>query len=178
MEGDEEDNIDSVFKVSLVDGLPLTATDIAAETVKDSVLSHVFQYVLGGWPQNGVSDGLKPFYQRRDQLSTDQGCVLWGTRVIIPDSLRSRLLKELHYTHPGIVKMKLLAHSYMWWPELDVDVERIVRNCQECAMQRNLPPVSPLHSWPWANMPMKRLHVDYAEIEGYQVLIIVDVHSK
>ena len=45
MEGDEEDNVDSVFKVSLVDGLPLTATNIAAETVKDSVLSHVYQYV-------------------------------------------------------------------------------------------------------------------------------------
>ena len=178
MEGDEEDTKDSIFKVSFVDGLPLTATDIAGETVKDSVLSHVYQYVLEGWPQKGVSDELKPFYQRRDHLSTDQGCVLWGTRVIIPNSLRSRLLKELHYTHPGIVKMKLLARSYMWWPGLDLDVERIVRNCQECARQRNLPPVSPLHSWPWANMPMKRIHIDFAEIEGYQVLVIIDVHSK
>jgi len=61
IEGDEEDTVDSLFKVSLVDGLPITATDIATETVKDSVLSHVYQYVLQGWPQKGVSDGLKPF---------------------------------------------------------------------------------------------------------------------
>ena len=27
-------------------------------------------------------------------------------------------------------------------------------------------------------MPMKRIHVDFAEIEGYQVLIIIDAHSK
>ena len=158
-----------MFKVSLVDGLPLTAADIAGETVKDPILSQVYQYMLGGWPQKGVSDALKPFYQRRDQLSTDQGCLLWGTRVVIPDSLRSRLLKELHCTHPGIVKMKLLARSYMWWPELDLHVERIVKNCQERALQQNLSPVSPLHSWPWANMPMKQIHVDFAEIEGYQV---------
>ena len=123
-------------------------------------------------------EALKLFYQRRDQLSTDQGCLLWGTRVVIPDSLRSRLLKELHCTHPGTVKMKLLARSYMWWPGLDLDVERIVKSCQGCTQQRKLPPVSPLHSWPWANMPMKRIHVDFAEIEGYQVLIIIDVHSK
>ena len=103
---------------------------------------------------------------------------MWKTRVIIPDSLQSRLLKELHCTHPGIVKMKLLARSYMWWPGLDLDVETLVKNCQACALQRNLPPVSPLHSWPWANMPMKRIHVDFAEIEGYQVLVIIDVHSK
>ena len=63
MEGQEGDMVDSMFKISLVDGLPLTAADIAGETVKDPILSHVYQYVLGGWPQKGVSDGLKPFYQ-------------------------------------------------------------------------------------------------------------------
>ena len=64
MEGQEEDMVDSMYKISLVDGLPLTAADIAAETVKDPILSHVHQYVLGGWPQKGVSDRLKPFCKR------------------------------------------------------------------------------------------------------------------
>ena len=44
----------------------------------------------------------------------DQGCVLWGTRVIVLEVLQGCLLNELHYTHPGIVKMKLQARSYMW----------------------------------------------------------------
>ena len=79
MEGDEEDTVDSIFKISLVDGLPLTATDIAAETAKDLGLLRLYQYVLAGWPQKGVSDKLKLFYQRRDLLSVDQGCLLWGT---------------------------------------------------------------------------------------------------
>ena len=116
--------------ISLIDGMRLTATDIATEMVKDPVLSQVYQYVLGGWhAQKGMSDKLKLFYQRRNQLSTNQGCLLWGTRVIIPDSLRSRLLKELYYR---IVKMKLLACSYMWWPGLDLDIERIVKSCPMC----------------------------------------------
>ena len=168
----------AMFKVSFIDGLPVTASDIAMETVKDVVLSRVYQYVLEGWPRGGVNDNLKPFYQRKDQLSTDQGCLLWGTRVIIPEVLQARLLQELHYTHPGIVKMKLLARSYMWWPKMDCNIEEIVRSCKECAAQRSLPPVAPLHSWPWANQPMKRLHIDFAEIEGFQVLVIIDVHSK
>ena len=61
---------------------------------------------------------------------------------------------------------------------MDSNIEEIVRSCNECAAQRGLPPVAPLHSWPWANQPMKRLHIDFAEIEGLQVLIIIDVHSK
>ena len=74
MEGDKEDTVDSIFQVSLVDGLPLTATNIAGETVKDSVLSRVYQYVLEGWPQKGVSDELKLFYHRNYQLIKDVCC--------------------------------------------------------------------------------------------------------
>jgi len=70
----------------------------------------VYQYILEGWPQGGVNDDLKSYHQKQDQLSSDQGCILWGTRVVIPQVLQAHLLKELHYTHPGIVKMKLLAH--------------------------------------------------------------------
>ena len=104
--------------------------------------------------------------------------MLWGTRVIIPPALQARLLQELHYTHPVMVKMKLLARSYMWWPRMDGNIEEIVRSCKECAAQRGLPPVAPLHSWSWANQSMKRLHIDFAEVEGFQVLVIIDVHSK
>ena len=49
--------------------------------------------------------------------------------------------------HPGMVKMKLLARSYMWWPRMDSNIEEIVRSCNECAGQRGLPPVAPMHSW-------------------------------
>ena len=177
-EEDQDAAATAMFKVSFIDDLPITASDIAEETSKDSVLSHVYQYVMEGWPQGGVEDNLKPFYQRKDQLTTDQGCLLWGTRVIVPKVLQSRLLQELHFTHPGMVKMKLLARSYMWWTKIDCHIEEIVKTCKECAAQRSLPPVAPLHSWPWANQPMKRLHIDFAEIEGFQVLVIIDVHSK
>ena len=112
----------------MIDGLPITASDVAAATTKDPILAQVYQFVVEGWPQEGVNDNLKTFYQQRDQLSTDQGCLLWGTRVVIPDHevLQVCLLNELHYTHPGIVKMKILARSYMWWPKMDQNIEEIV----------------------------------------------------
>ena len=74
--------------------------------------------------------------------------------------------------------MKLLARSYIWWHKIDQDIEEVVRTCENCAVQRSLPSKAPLHSWPWANRPMQRIHIDYAEIEGYQVLVIIDIHSK
>ena len=158
--------------------MPVTAAEIASETAKDPLLSQVYHYMMKGWLQEGVSEEMKPLYQRKEQLSTDQGCLLWGMRVVVPAKLQPRLLRELHFTHPGIVKMKLLARSYIWWHKIDQDIEEVVRTCENCAVQRSLPPKAPLHSWPWANRPMQIIHIDYAEIEGYQVLVIIDIHSK
>jgi len=134
---------------------------IGKPPIRETVKMDAYQYVLEGWPQGTVNDDLKSYHQKQDQLSSNQGCVLWGTRVVIPQVLQAYLLKELHYTHPGIVKMKLLARSYMWWPNLDQNIEEIDKSCEDCATQRSLPPVAPLHSWPWANQPMKRLHLDF-----------------
>ena len=34
--------------------------------------------------------------------------------------------------HPGIVKMKSLARSYVWWPNLCAEIEAKVKDCAEC----------------------------------------------
>ena len=168
----------TVFQVSYVEELPVMAADVAKETLKDATLATVYQYVMEGWPNKVQEDALKPYYQRKDQLATDQGCLLWGLRVIIPPTLQAEMLNELHATHPGVVKMKALARSIVWWPNLDKDIEEVVTSCQSCATHRSLPPVAPLHSWPWANHPMQRIHIDFASIEQFQVLVIIDNHSK
>ena len=133
---------------------------------------------MEGWPHKAQEEALKPYYQRKNQLATDQGCLLWGLRVIIPPTLQAEMLNELHATHPGVVKMKALARSIVWWPNLDKDIEDVVTSCRSCAAHRSLPPVAPLHSWPWASHPMQRINIDFASIEQFQVLVIVDNHSK
>ena len=99
----------SVFQLSFVEELPVTAAEIAVETSKDDTLARVYQYVMEGWPGKPAQEQLKHFYQCKDHLSTDQGCLLWGLRIIIPTKLQARLLNEIHSTHPGIVKMKAAA---------------------------------------------------------------------
>ena len=64
------------------------------------------------------------------------GCVVWGSQVIIPPPGRKWVVEELHETHPGIVKMKNLARSYIWWPNLCADLEAKVRSCTECQASR------------------------------------------
>ena len=58
-----------------------------------------------------------------------------------------RALEMLHESHPGVVKMKTLARSYLWWPGMDQEIERCVKECVACQSSRKDPPVIPLHPW-------------------------------
>uniref|UniRef100_A0A2H6N0S2 Gypsy retrotransposon integrase-like protein 1 n=1 Tax=Micrurus carvalhoi TaxID=3147026 RepID=A0A2H6N0S2_9SAUR len=69
-----------------------------------------------------------------------KGCLLWGDRVIIPPTLQDKILEVLHEGHPGIVRMKALARSYVWWPGLDSTIESWVATCKPCQETRLAPP--------------------------------------
>lgn len=157
------------------------AKDVAEETKKDPVLSKVLQWTWRGWPDNKTkfSDELSPYLQRKNEISCYQDCLLWGTRVIVPPGGRKTVLNLLHSAHPGIVKMKSLARSYVWWPNIDKQIENLVNTCSDCQESRNMPKRSPIHPWEWARAPWSRIHLDFAgPFKGKMFLIIIDSYSK
>ncbi|XP_062566349.1 uncharacterized protein K02A2.6-like [Saccostrea cucullata] len=158
--------------------LPISNTDIAKATKMDPVLSKVHELTLTGWPNHNADPELQPFFERRVSLSVEQGVVLWGIRVVIPQTLRKRLLEELHEEHLGMCRMKSLARGYLWWPNLDKDIEEVVEKCPSCMSVRNSPKSAPLHPWIWATRPFQRIHIDYADYKGQSLLIVYDGYSK
>ena len=59
---------------------------------------------------------------------------------MVPSKLRSKLLEELHMGHSGASRMKELARSYVWWPNMDKDLENLANSCQDCLVLRAMPP--------------------------------------
>ena len=84
-----------------------------------------------GWHFTNDSD-FKPYLRRKDELSVYDGCILWGSRVAVPPPGRVKVTQELHEGHPGVNRMKALARSFVWWPQLDSDLESLVQSCEEC----------------------------------------------
>ncbi|KAJ8872026.1 hypothetical protein PR048_028366 [Dryococelus australis] len=82
---------------------PVTNGTIHYETKMDT-LTKVIRYILYGWPKE-VHDNTEPFWRLRDQLTLESGILMWGYRVIIPDSCRAELLQKLRGSHIGTVKM-------------------------------------------------------------------------
>ena len=129
-----------------------------------------------GWSSEvSTEEQFQPYICRRDELSTEGGCVLWGNRVVVPNRGRKKALELLHDMHPGIVRMKSLARGYMWWPGMDKEIEVCVKECTTCQTERKMPPTVPLHPWARPSKPWSRIHVDYAgPLEGKMLLVIVD----
>jgi len=148
----------------------VTSQMIKKQTQVDPVLSKGYNYIISGWP-SVVDPTLVPFKTKRNELSTQQGCILWGVRVIVPPSLQKKVLQELHDIHPGISRMKALARSYVWWPSIDSHFERTVSSCSTCQCMS--------HPWIFPTKPWSRIHVDLAgPISGCTYLVVVDAYSK
>ncbi|XP_040185819.1 uncharacterized protein K02A2.6-like [Rana temporaria] len=141
-------------------------------------LSQIFSYVQTGWPER-VSGEFRPYFARKCELVTNAGCLQWGNRVIVPQYLQSTMLRILHEGHPGVVRMKQRARSYVWWPQMDTAIEDYVAQCPGCRQAQRPQKRGTLQPWPWPTEPWSRLHLDFAgPIQGKMYLIVVDAHSK
>eukprot|EP00731_Ephydatia_muelleri_P006003 Em0003g251a len=177
--GEEEDvTAATVFNVAQLESLPVTAEQLRVATGCDQILGKVLLLTQKGWPTK-VNDDLKPYWIRRDEITIESGCLLWGVRVLVPKKLQGRVLEELHKGHPGASRIKSLARGYLWWPGLDTELEHLAKSCIPCQEVKLTPPAAPLHPWVWPSLPWQRIHVDFAgPFLGQQFLIVVDAHSK
>ena len=104
---------------------------------------------------------------------------MWGSRVVIPEVGRQKVLQELHVGYLGVSRMKSLARGVAWWPGIDSDIQNHVRTCTDCQKNQKLPAATTLHPWEWPAHPWERLHIDYAgPFLGKMFLMVVDAHSK
>eukprot|EP00731_Ephydatia_muelleri_P018557 Em0011g597a len=166
------------FMLKQIEYLPVTASHLQQATSYDPRLSKVFMYVQQGWPAT-IPDELKPYYDRRHELSVEQGCLMWGMRVVIPQKYQSKVLDELHGGHLGTVKMKALGRAHVWWPSIDKDIEQTTQRCSGCQRMKHDPKLTPTHPWEYPEGPWRRVHIVFAgPVEGKMFLVVVDAYSK
>ncbi|XP_033115749.1 uncharacterized protein K02A2.6-like, partial [Anneissia japonica] len=156
------------------------------ETLKDPVLTTAIRYTREGWPSREITvtqstEGYKvqDFKRLKDSLMVTNGCLLYGNRVVIPFKLRSHVLELLHIGHFGMQRMKQLARTAVYWPNIDTDIEDTCRTCTPCGEHQNQPNKAPIHPWMLPEKPWSRVHVDHAiKFMGSNWLLVVDAYSK
>ena len=136
--------------------------------------------IITGWPdsRDELHVDLQPYWSYRDELAVIDGIILKGKCIIIPNSLKEQVLNQLHTNHMGIEKTKLLAHECVYWPSINADIEKYIKQCVTyLQFQQTQPQERIIHH----DIPLQPWEIVGADVFHYNnknYLCIVDYSSK
>ena len=113
----------------------VSVTQLIEETRNDPVLEQLKNHLQkGNLPK--ANKQLAPYAKVWDQLTIlDSGLVMKGEKIVLPQSMIKTAIEKAHQGgHPGMTTMKRRLRTHFWCPQLNANVQEMVKNCKECAM--------------------------------------------
>ncbi len=100
--------------------------------------------------------------------------------LIIPQSLRSKVLEAAHEGHQGIVKTKPRLRTKIWWLKVDLDAERVCKSCHGCQVVGQFTLPEPMRRTEMPTRPWQGIAVDLMGPmpTGESLLVVVDYYSR
>jgi len=146
----------------------------------DPVLQQLRHTILSGWPSNkgDVSDCLRPYFDFRDELVTQDELVFKGSLVIIPAALRKEMMASVHATHIGIEGCIRRARDCMFWPRMTTELREYISKCDVCLAHRPSQGKEPLMQHDITDRPWSKIGVDICELRGRTLLVVCDYYSN
>lgn len=132
--------------------------------------------ITSGFPAHryNLHNSLLPYWKLRDDLSTDNGLVLYGARVVVPQALRRRTLARLHDSHRGAEATKRRARQAVFWPGINADITNTVSSCEACQKLQPSLQKEPLRNDDTPQRPFESISADYFSVAGKSFLVIAD----
>ncbi|XP_060073920.1 uncharacterized protein K02A2.6-like [Ylistrum balloti] len=181
---DSADDLVPDLSVNFVSAyLPLSPEkyiEFQKETANDHELQILQDVVLEGWlsDKREVPQEARPYWPFRDEISCVDGLLFKNHKVIIPKSLREKMLALVHKSHLGIVKCKSMARDTLYWPGMSVEIENMIQKCSVCAEASRKDPKEPLKETEIPDRPWSIISTDLFEFRGQHYLVSVDHYSK
>ena len=165
-----------------IDNIAFSKTWIAKlkETMRqDPILGTVYQLTQQGWPhqRRHTPRMARVYWDFRDQLSTDEGLLLMGPRIVILSCLCEEYLQRLHQGHLSATKVQQNARQHLYWPGLDANIADYTRRYQECICWSQ-PPKEPLQAHDVPQESWERIAMDYFYMNGRLYILICHYFSK
>ena len=172
-----------LYVLMVEDNMPASDAKKSAmrqEILKDSGLQSAIVYTLTGWPkyEKDVPESLKSLYEHRASLSVSDGLLLFGSRIVIPASMRPEILERIHDGHQGITKSLERARLGVWWPGVTKDIKKFISLCSQCAKNKPTQRREPLITTPLPQGPWQRVGVDLFSHKSKNYLVMCDYYSR
>ena len=144
----------------------------------DALCTQLLHYCHYGWPpQHHIKGDLLRYWDARSELTSCDGLLLYGSRIVVPKSLQQETLSKIHQGHQGIEKCRLRVSTSVWWPGVSREMQNFVQLCSICR-QQTPPSKEPMISTPLPKHPWERVGTDLFELHGKHYIVIADYYSR
>ena len=176
---EDPDMLEMVHSVSR--HLPLSQDQkkrLRLATAMDIELSQVKEFCRNGWPLDSkIPSGILPFSKIKDNLYTESGILFFGSKIVVPASLRNIIPNALHNGHSGITKIIQKARQLYFWPNMSKDLQNIVRRCRTCEKFSKRDTNEPLLCHKIPQLRFQKIACDILEFGHKVFLVLVDYFS-
>ena len=161
----------------------MTLDTVQKVTLQDPEMKLLKSSIKSGFgrSQNSTDPAIRSFFNVREHLWLDNELVMFKNRIVIPRSLRQKVVQSLHSAHQGTEGMRARAANSVYWPGLNTSIAEIRKNCKFCnsiAPTQPREPLQPLPASPFNfNYPFQHICADAFELRGQQYLVVVDKFS-
>ena len=154
----------------------MTTREIERASAEDEELTEVFRC----WKAGDWSTAPSPYRLLRHEITVVGRLVMRGMRIVVPASLRKRVLELAHEGHQGIVKTKDRLQSKVWWPNINGMVESQCKKCLGCQAVTPAATIPPVKTTTMPTKPWRDLAVDLMGPlpTGESLLVTVDHYSR
>jgi hypothetical protein len=154
-------------------------TEFREKSRTDETIQEVKLYLHEGWPDiKSLTGDVKHMFKLRNDLQLNDGLLYYGTRLVVPKSLRAFILRLLHETHLGSSKMNALVDRYYYWPAIHSDIKNLISACDVCQKYSRSNIKYPLLSHEIPSIPFYKVAVDIAEFNRLNYLVLIDYYSR
>lgn len=157
--------------------------EIQEATTADNNLKLLTEYIIKGFPkyENSMPPELKQYFKYKHELSTDSGIVFRNGKMLIPESLRQYVTKNIHQSHNGVVNSLRVARHNVFWPGMTKEIINHVESCATCLKHSYCQRPMPMISIEIPEYPFQIISMDAFEIRSgntiRRYLITVDHYS-
>lgn len=148
-----------LFEIQAADGTwkrSITQEDVRERTQQCSELKKVMLALdTGTW-----SPDILHYHPMANDYRVINGILTRHARIVPPVDMREEILHDSHIMHPGIVAMKNFVRQRSWWPDMNKQIEDIVKNCYPCILNSQGSPPTPSQFPNAPNEPWEVIAID------------------
>ena len=172
--------IASIYKTA--ESISITMDIIKEEAKKDDQYMKLCKAIgNSSFAENRTDETplLKEFHSVKDRLTVADGVVMYAfeencPRILIPKSLRQRIVDNLHSANQGSTSMLARARQMVYWPGMDRDITGHCERCLQCRTNAPSKQKEPLMTTDAPDYPFQKVVSDMFELDGYLYLVYVD----